>query len=229
MQRVLIVEDEPTIAEPLVYALRREGFEVDTVALGQLVLARLRDPVPALDLIVLDVGLPDMSGFEVCKAVRRESDLPILFLTARGDEIDRIVGLEIGADDYVVKPFSPREVVARVKTILRRRVPAPPAPDAPPATGLHIDREQASVHYAGRPLLLTRYEFLVLALLAERPGRVYSRDEIMQALWPTASGSMDRTVDTHIKTLRAKFRDIAPDAEPLRTHRGLGYSLAPAA
>ena len=224
MQRVLIVEDEPTIAEPLVYALKREGYTVEVVGLGRLAIARAQ-MAPAIDLVVLDVGLPDLGGFDVCKAIRRMSEVPLLFLTARGEEIDRVVGLEIGADDYVVKPFSPREVVARIKAILRRR--APPAVDevrSEPA--FVLDREQATVRLHGRSLPLTRYEFLLLALLAERPGKVYTRDEIMQALWPTASGSMDRTVDTHVKTLRAKFREVLPAADPVRTHRGLGYSLA---
>jgi two-component system catabolic regulation response regulator CreB len=223
MPRVLIVEDEPTIAEPLVYALTRDGFDVETVALGQLALARLQS-APAVDLLVLDVGLPDVSGFEVCKSLRRESELPVLFLTARGEEIDRVVGLEIGADDYVVKPFSPREVVARIKAILKRRG-SPPQPNGSTAV-CAIDRERATVALRGQQVPLTRYEFLLLTLLAERPGRVYTRDDIMQALWPAASGSMDRTVDTHVKTLRAKFREIDPAMDPVRTHRGLGYSYA---
>ncbi len=226
MQRILIVEDEPSIAEPLVYALERDGYAVETAALGALAVERVRG-APSIDLLVLDVGLPDLVGFEVCKIIRRDSDLPILFLTARGEEIDRIVGLEIGADDYVVKPFSPREVVARIRVILRRREPARAASTtahecAPPFT---LERERALVRFHGRELALTRYEYLLLALLAEHPGKVWTRDEIMQALWPQASGSMDRTVDTHVKTLRAKFREVAPDADPVRTHRGLGYSF----
>lgn len=223
MPRVLIVEDEPTIAEPLVYALTRDGFDVETVALGHLALARLQS-VPTVDLLVLDVGLPDVGGFEVCKTLRRGSELPVLFLSARGEEIDRVVGLEIGADDYVVKPFSPREVVARIKTILKRR--GAPAPAHHGTAVCAIDRERATVALHGQQVPLTRYEFLLLTLLAERPGRVYTRDDIMQALWPAASGSMDRTVDTHVKTLRAKFREIDPAMDPVRTHRGLGYSYA---
>lgn len=223
MPRVLIVEDEPTIAEPLVYALTRDGFDVETVALGRLALGRLQSG-PAVDLLVLDVGLPDLSGFEICKTLRRESELPVLFLTARGEEIDRVVGLEIGADDYVVKPFSPREVAARIKTILKRR--GPPTPANGGTAVCTIDRERATVALRGQQVPLTRYEFLLLTLLAERPGRVYTRDDIMQALWPAASGSMDRTVDTHVKTLRAKFREIDPAMDPVRTHRGLGYSYA---
>ena len=224
MPRILIVEDEPSIAEPLVYVLARDGYAVETVALGAQAVARAKE-TPPVDLMVLDVGLPDLGGFEVCRAVRRESDLPILFLTARGEEIDRVVGLELGADDYVVKPFSPREVVARIRNILRRHAPAPVTSSAPPA--FVLDRERAQALYHGRALALTRYEYLLLALLAERPGKVYTRDEIMDALWPQASGSMDRTVDTHVKTLRAKFREVRPQADPVRTHRGLGYSFMP--
>lgn len=226
MPRILIVEDEPTIAEPLVYVLARDGYAVETVALGAQAVARAAQ-APPVDLMVLDVGLPDLGGLEVCRAVRRESDLPILFLTARGEEIDRVVGLELGADDYVVKPFSPREVVARIRNILRRHAPAPAASSAPPA--FVLDRERAQVLYHGREIALTHYEYLLLALLAERPGKVYTRDEIMDALWPQASGSMDRTVDTHVKTLRAKFREVRAETNPVRTHRGLGYSFTPPA
>ncbi|HMM74774.1 MAG TPA: two-component system response regulator CreB [Gammaproteobacteria bacterium] len=226
MPRILIVEDEPSIAEPLVYVLARDGYAVETLALGAQAAARAGQ-APAIDLMVLDVGLPDLGGFEVCRAVRRGSDLPILFLTARGEEIDRVVGLELGADDYVVKPFSPREVVARIRNILRRR--ATPTGKASTALPFVLDRERAQVLYHGRELALTRYEYLLLALLAERPGKVYTRDEIMDALWPQASGSMDRTVDTHVKTLRAKFREVRPEADPVRTHRGLGYSFTPPA
>jgi two-component system, OmpR family, catabolic regulation response regulator CreB len=223
MPIILIVEDEPTIAETLVFALQREGMLTYTTTLGQAALDYAkRYPI---DLVLLDVGLPDLNGFEVCKSLRTFSDAPIIFLTARSDEIDRVVGLEIGADDYVVKPFSPREVVARVKVILKRRAAPVNMGVVTASTKLSIDQERATVSYNGISLDLARYEYLLLRLLAERPGKVYSRSEIMDALWPSSSGSMDRTVDTHIKTLRAKLRRVAPDDEPIQTHRGLGYSL----
>ncbi len=223
MPTILIIEDEPTIAETLCFSLRREGMTTHAVELGAVGIEFVR--AHPLDLVLLDVGLPDVGGFEVCKAIRSFSEVPIVFLTARSDEIDRVVGLEIGADDYVVKPFSPREVVARVKVILKRRARIAGAPQEALSSRLQIDRERAVVQYAGVNLELARYEYLLLALLAERPGKVYSRAEIMDALWPSASGSMDRTVDTHIKTLRAKMRQVVADDESIQTHRGLGYSL----
>ena len=223
MTRILIIEDEPSIADSLCFALGREGYDATSTPLGCEGIAQARERAP--DLAILDVGLPDMSGFEVCKAIRAFSDVPIIFLTARNDEIDRVVGLEIGADDYVVKPFSPRELVARVKVILKRRPAAATAAAIPTPGGLVIDRDGAAASYAGHRLELARYEFLLLALLAERPGVVHSRSQILDALWPAASGSMERTIDTHVKTLRAKLKDAGADPETIRTHRGLGYSL----
>ena len=225
MARVLIIEDEPSIAENLRFALNREGYDTDLVALGADGLA-LMAQMPA-DLVILDVGLPDINGFEVCRRLRAFCDVPVIFLTARGDEIDRVVGLEIGADDYVVKPFSLREMMARVQAILRRRAQTARTATSPPASaGLIVDEARARVSYHAQVLDLTRYEYLLIKLLLERPGQVYSRAQIMDAIWPATSGSGDRTVDAHIKTLRAKLKLIVPAAEPLKTHRGLGYSLS---
>lgn len=231
---ILIVEDEVAIADTIVYALGTDGMQTLHCTLGQAALDRLRDA--RFDLVVLDVGLPDLSGFEVCRRLRTFSDVPVIFLTARHDEIDRIVGLEIGADDYVVKPFSPRELAARVRVILRRfhratapeSIPAPaPAPDATTAPGFTVDTDGARVSWLGHALDLTRYEFGLLALLVRHPGRIYSREQLMDLVWHEAFDSADRTVDTHIKTLRAKLRAIDPERDPIRTHRGMGYSLQP--
>lgn len=233
---ILIVEDEVAIADTIIYALGTDGMQTVHCMLGQAALDHLRDT--RVDLVVLDVGLPDLSGFEVCRRLRTFSDVPVIFLTARHDEIDRIVGLEIGADDYVVKPFSPRELAARVRVILRRfyRTAAPeaasspatsPAPAETTAPGFTLDTDGARVSWLGHALDLTRYEFGLLALLVRHPGRIYSREQLMDLVWHEAFDSADRTVDTHIKTLRAKLRAIDPERDPIRTHRGMGYSLQP--
>lgn len=231
-RRILVVEDEPAIADTLVYALRTEGFAPVHCLTGRAGWAEFEREPPAL--IVLDVGLPDTNGFEWCKALRQRSMVPVLFLTARHEELDRVVGLEIGGDDYVTKPFSPREVTARIKAILRRSAVAeaetegggtPGAPGVSPPVGLHLDPEACVASWAGTPLELTRYELRLLTVLAGRPGRVYSRDALMSAVWEDPGASLDRTVDAHVKTLRAKLRAVAGEArEFIRTHRGLGYS-----
>ncbi|KVG64685.1 two-component system response regulator CreB [Burkholderia cenocepacia] len=228
---ILVVEDEMAIADTIVYALGTDGMQTVHCTLGQAALDRLRDT--RVDLVVLDVGLPDLSGFEVCRRLRTFSDVPVIFLTARHDEIDRIVGLEIGADDYVVKPFSPRELAARVRVILRRlnRSPNAGQAGAPAAAavapGFELDAEGARLSWLGHALDLTRYEFGLLALLVRHPGRIYSREQLMDLVWHEALESADRTVDTHVKTLRAKLRAIDPGRDPIRTHRGMGYSLQP--
>ncbi|WP_066735338.1 two-component system response regulator CreB [Cupriavidus sp. D384] len=241
---ILVVEDESAIADTILYALRTDGMQADHCVLGGDALARLRTQRP--DLVVLDIGLPDINGFEVCRTLRTFSDVPVIFLTARHEEIDRIVGLEIGADDYVVKPFSPRELAARVRVILRRARPqaegaapasaatqttvataattATPAPTAR-QTGFQHDAEGARVSYRGQWLDLTRYEYGLLAVLLQHPGRIYARAQLMDLVWHDAIDTVDRTVDTHIKTLRAKLREVDPAGDPIRTHRGMGYSL----
>ncbi|HLO66565.1 MAG TPA: two-component system response regulator CreB [Holophaga sp.] len=216
---ILIVDDEPAIADTLVYALRTEGFQPAWCDLGGKAVEAVRASEPAL--VILDVGLPDLSGFDVCRAIRRFSEVPILFLTARDAEVDRIVGLELGADDYVTKPFSPREVTARVRTILRRVRPAPPAGPGP----FRVDQEARRISVGGLPLDLTRFEYALLRELLARPGRVYTRTELMESVWAGSEETQERTVDTHVKTLRAKLRAAAPDLDPILTHRGVGYSL----
>ncbi|MDR2261773.1 MAG: two-component system response regulator CreB [Azoarcus sp.] len=229
--RILIVDDEPAIADTLVYALSAEGYATDRCGLGREALERAASPEYAL--IILDVGLPDMSGFDVCRELRRRSDIPVLFLTARAEEVDRIVGLELGADDYVAKPFSPRELVSRVRAILRRArgngyESAPVAAPGGAATSpFQVDREGLRIACKGQWLALTRYEYLLLACLLEHPGRVYSRAVLMDKVWRDAEETEERTVDTHIKTLRAKLRTVLAGRDPIVTHRGLGYSIDP--
>jgi two-component system catabolic regulation response regulator CreB len=222
-QEILVVEDEPAIVDNIVYALETEGYDVVSSSTGQDALALLEEK--PISLIVLDVGLPDMSGFDLCKRLRRTSDIPIIFLTARDAEVDRVVGLEIGGDDYVVKPFSPRELAARVKAVLRRR-PSGAGDNQPTSSSpFSLDPERMTIAYFGSPLDLSRYEFRMLETLLKRPGWVFSREKLMDLVWDEPEASLDRTVDTHIKTLRAKLRAVKRELDPIRTHRGLGYSL----
>jgi two-component system, OmpR family, catabolic regulation response regulator CreB len=232
--RILIVEDEPGIADTLQYALRTEGFAPHWCATGEDALRCVAEQNPAL--VILDVGLPDIMGFEVFKRLRAMpgcAELPVVFLTARSDEIDRVVGLELGADDYVAKPFSPRELVARVRSILRRTskgatsaTTARGLPALAVATPLAIDDSKRQIRYYGQRLDLSRYEYGLLKTLASRPGHVYTRDVLLDLVWDDASDSLDRTVDAHVKTLRAKLKAVAPELDPICTHRGSGYALA---
>ena len=224
MPQILIVEDEAAIADTLVYALQAEGFVTHWSSLGGEALTLLENS--AFDLAILDVGLPDISGFEVCKRLRRFSEVPVIFLTARSEEIDRVVGLEIGADDYVVKPFSPREVAARVKAILKRVAPRE-APAASAPSTFKIDDAAFRIHYHGQALSLTRHEFRLLRTLLGQPRRVYSREQLLDALGVASEAGYERNIDSHIKSVRAKLRAIAPSEEPIQTHRGLGYSFEP--
>ena len=221
MAKILIVEDEPAITDTIQYALETEGFETVCLFSGAPVLDLLpREPV---DLIVLDIGLPDVNGVELCKQIRKNHAVPIIFLTARADEIDRVVGLEIGADDYVTKPFSPRELTARVKAVLRRARPTTAAPPIPGAFAL--DESRRRISYFGRALELSRYEYDILKTFIRRPGHVYSREQLMDMVWEEPEASMDRTVDAHIKNIRAKLKAVRPGIDPIVTHRGLGYAL----
>ncbi|MCQ8116519.1 two-component system response regulator CreB [Methylomonas rosea] len=223
-KRILIVEDEPAIADTLIYVLNSSGYQTEHVGLLQTALTKLQ--TDSFSLAILDVGLPDGNGFDLCRQLRRFSDIPVIFLTAHGDEIDRIVGLEIGADDYVTKPFSPREVAARVGVILRRLNAVTGTDQAPTlAEQFELDSQTGRIRYCGHLLDLTRYEFLLLKLLIEHPERIFSREQLLERIWQDPGDVFDRTVDTHIKTLRAKLRLAAADQDPIRTHRGLGYSL----
>jgi two-component system catabolic regulation response regulator CreB len=220
---ILLVEDDRPIAENVALALAREGIECRHVALAADGLALLRSD--RFDLAILDVGLPDGNGFDLCRTLRGFSEIPVVFLTARSEEIDRVVGLEIGADDYVLKPFSPRELAARVKAILRRGRSAAAAPAASAPGFIQVDEERAAIACRGHTLELSRAEYLMLKALAARREKVFSRAELMD-LAGLAEASLERSVDTHIKSLRAKLAAIAPNVDAIRTHRGLGYSLA---
>jgi two-component system catabolic regulation response regulator CreB len=221
---ILIVEDEHSIADTIIHSVEREGYAAVWCSRGTDALDQIKKGAYAL--AILDIGLPDINGFELCKAIRAVSAIPLIFLTARDEEVDKIVGLEIGADDYITKPFSPRELGARIRTVLRRYTPHEAertVRETPPS--LTVDSEKRQVVYRETRLELTRYEFELLALFAASPGRVYSREELMGAVWDDDSPSLDRTVDTHIKSLRAKFRAIDPSADPILTYRGSGYAL----
>jgi len=231
--RILLVEDEPAIADTITYALTTEGFEPLWCATGQAALAALERTTFALAIV--DVGLPDLNGFDLFREIQAHWRLPVIFLTARSAEIDRVVGLELGADDYIPKPFSPRELCARVRTVLRRVVrggaaepPALPASASVrhPASGVFgVDDERKTIRYRGCLLDLSRYEYRLLKLLVGRPGRVFSREDLLAQVWDDPASSLDRTVDAHVKQLRAKLRAVDPDTDPIQTHRGLGYSL----
>lgn len=225
---ILVVEDEAAIAETIVYALQTEGFvPVWKSTGGEALAAALEQPFA---LVILDVGLPDLSGLDVCRELQRFGRIPVIFLTARSAEVDKIVGLELGADDYMAKPFSPRELTARVRAVLRRTEektsPAPMTSPGSVAAGIwQNDTARCRITYRGSALDLTRNEYRLLSALLASPGRVFNRDQLMTAAWDDPGASLDRTVDAHIKTLRAKIREGAPDSDPIITHRGLGYSL----
>ncbi|MBF8739843.1 two-component system response regulator CreB [Pseudomonas guariconensis] len=221
MPHILIVEDESAIADTLVYALQADGHSTEWVTLGSAAIEQQR--VRPADLVILDIGLPDISGFETCRQLRRFTEVPVMFLSARDAEIDRVVGLEIGADDYVVKPFSPREVAARVRAILKRMAPRVGSLAAP----FQVDILSMQISYRAQPLALTRHEFRLLQCLLEQPRRVFSREQLLDAVGVPCDAGYERTIDSHIKSLRAKLRQVAADAEPIQTHRGLGYSYSP--
>jgi two-component system, OmpR family, catabolic regulation response regulator CreB len=240
--RILVVEDEPGIADTIQYVLATDGFLPVWCSTAEQALREFALEAPAL--AILDVGLPDLNGFELFKRLQALSiasggaPVPMLFLTARSDEIDRVVGLELGADDYIAKPFSPRELVARVRGILRRsarpengtnsgsnnRAPAPA--NTTPASPFVLDEDRRQIRFYRHTLELSRYEYGILRLLVLKPGRVFTREDFLDKVWDDRSGSLDRTVDAHIKTLRAKLKAVAPLIEPIRTSRGSGYALA---
>ena len=221
-ERILVVEDETPIAEAVGYALRAAGYAVDIVGNGNTALAATREH--PFDLMVLDLLLPGLSGLDVCRAVRAESDLPIVMLTARDGEVDRVLGLEIGADDYVTKPFSVAELVSRVRALLRRR-DLDRRHVVQRVGDLVIDVSRHSATLDDKPLQLTRSEFRVVTLLASEPGRVFTRDELVEHLWEGDFDGDRRAIDVHMSNLRRKLEDDPRNPRRLKTVRGVGYSL----
>ena len=219
--KILVVDDEPDALDLIQYNLKAAGYDVVTAEDGEEALKKARSSPPAL--VILDVMLPEVDGLEVCKALRREpatATVPIIMLTAKAAEIDRVLGLELGADDYVTKPFSPRELVLRVKSLLRRRTPAEPETEKLEFPDLQIDIPQHAVLVGGKPVELTATEFKLLTVLAERRGRVQSRETLLRDVWEYDSLIDTRTVDTHMRRLREK---LGPVAKYLETVRGIGY------
>ena len=227
MPNILLVEDELSIAETLIYALGTEHMDVTHATTAGEALEVLDD---GIDFVILDVGLPDMSGFDLCRKIRQSYGVPILFLTARDSEIDRILGLELGGDDYVTKPFSPREVCARVRAVLRRSsAPLDSSCDRGCESSLGVlthDSDAMLVHCYGKSLSLTAHEYKLLVALMSQPGRIFTREQLLEKAWDDPGSAMDRTVDAHIKSLRAKMREHASGGDDLiQTRRGLGYTL----
>ncbi|MBC9879715.1 response regulator transcription factor [Bradyrhizobium sp. INPA01-394B] len=224
--RILIVDDEGHIREVIRVALKRAGMDVIEARDGKEALARFAADRP--DLIVLDIGMPEFDGLDVCREIRKVSDVPILFLSARDEEIDRILGLEIGGDDYVTKPFSPRELVARVNVILRRLAPRNGEAKASPAAlsqgGLLIDAEQHVATFAGTPLKLTAIEFGILRAFLTRPTSVFNREQLMRAAYQLNIQVSDRTIDSHIRNIRAKLAALNCE-NVIETIHGVGFKL----
>jgi len=225
-RRILLVEDEVSITKPLADALEREGFEatVASTAAEGLELGRTQDP----DLILLDLMLPDGSGFDVCRELRRTSEVPIVMLTARGDEADRIVGLEMGADDYVVKPFSAREVVARIRAVLRRAGSTPSEESGGPIEigEIRLDPERREVELAGKPVDLSRKEFELLQRLMRDAGSVVTRERLIEDVWDMNWFGSTKTLDVHVSSLRRKLDDDPSDPRYLHTLRGVGFRFS---
>ena len=224
MTSVLVVDDEPSFTEALSVGLRREGFEVRTAADGRAALAEISESEP--DLILLDVMLPGMSGLDVCREIRKTTRVPLIMVTARGEEIDAVVGLEVGADDYVSKPYRMRELVARMRAVLRRA--AAPPPDEPESACLvegdvMLDIERHELRVRGELVSLALKEFELLAYLLGNAGRVVTRDSLMQNVWGYDYVGDTKTIDVHVKRVRAKIEDDPSDPQRITTIRGLGY------
>ena len=223
MQKILVVDDDAHIRDVVCFALRRAGYQPLTAANGRAALEVAAREVPAL--VVLDILMPELDGTAVCTRLRAKSDLPVIFLTSKDEEMDRILGLELGADDYVVKPFSPRELVARVKAVLRRRKGAGVEAEQKLTRGkLSIDAEEHVAAWAGSAVALTATEFALLKAIAAQPRRAFTRENLMTAAYPDARFVSDRTIDSHVRHIRAKFQALGGD--PIETVHGVGYKLA---
>jgi DNA-binding response OmpR family regulator len=223
-QKILVVDDELEIVKVVRAYLEQSGFRVITASDGQQALAVFRHEQP--DLIVLDLNLPQLDGLDVCRAIRRDSNVPIIMLTARVEETDRLIGLEIGADDYITKPFSPREVVARVRTVLRRSTPAPEPTSLITIGALSIDPLKHEVQLQNRSIELTPSEFNILLIMASQPGRAFSRMDLLDAAQGEAYEGYERSIDVHIKNLRQKLGDEPRDPTYILTVYGVGYKFS---
>ena len=224
MKRILVIEDDKDIVELVKYNLEKDGFQVSATADGAGGLSQIRKAAP--DLLILDVMLPKLSGLEICKEVRKDvalNRLPILILTAKGEEADRVVGLELGADDYVTKPFSPRELAARVKALLRRAEPAGAAEKMIEIGGLRIDPAAYRVTRSGKPVPMSTLEFRLLYFLAARPNRVFTRDQLLDGVWGTERFVTPRSVDVYVRRLREKIESDPQHPAFMKTIRGAGY------
>lgn len=219
---ILIVEDEKTIADTIIYRLETDGFAVQWSSTGTEALAKIEQLSPSL--IILDIGLPDINGLELCKTIRQKSTVPIIFLTARTEEIDRVVGLELGADDYLSKPFSPRELSARVRAVLRRSGSSGSVETKHTDSFMTVDESRKCVTCNGINIDLARQEFRILCALIARPKQVFSREQLMESAWDEPGFCTDRAVDAHIKSIRSKIRAVT-DHDCIVTHRGFGYSF----
>ena len=224
--RVLVVEDEPDLAQILVDYLKRDGFAASTQADGLLAMKELQRTQP--DLLLLDLMLPGMDGLTILRELRKTSSIPVIVVTAKVEEIDRLIGLELGADDYICKPYSPREVVARVKAVLRRAQHAPAALATTGASLIEIDGDCWQVRVAGQRLELTPKEFQLLQALVKKPGRVFSRGQLLDSIYEDNFEVSERAVDSHMKNLRKKLAQVLPDAEPIRSIYGVGFVYEPA-
>jgi two-component system, OmpR family, response regulator len=222
MQKILVVDDDAHIREVVCFALRRAGYQPLTAANGRAALEVAAREMPAL--VVLDILMPELDGTAVCARLRAKSDVPVIFLTSKDEEMDRVLGLELGADDYVVKPFSPRELVARVKAVLRRKGSAVEAEQKLTRGQLSIDAEEHVASWAGSAVALTATEFALLKAIAAQPRRAFTRENLMTAAYPDARFVSDRTIDSHIRHIRAKFQALGGD--PIETVHGVGYKLA---
>jgi DNA-binding response OmpR family regulator len=222
--KILVIDDEREIVKLVRAYLERAGFRVVTASDGQEGLTVFRHEKP--DLVVLDLSLPRIDGLDVCRTIRRESNTPVIMLTARVEEQDRLIGLELGADDYIAKPFSPREVAARVRAVLRRVSPAPSAPETITAGDVTLDLMRHTASVAGRPIDLTPTEFALLRAMAGQPGRAFSRMELLDAVQGEAYEGYERTVDTHIKNLRAKIEPDQKFPRYIITVYGVGYKFS---
>jgi len=223
-QKILVVDDEREIVKLVRAYLEQAGFRVVAAADGQEALTVFRHEKP--DLVVLDLSMPRIDGLDVCRTIRRESDTPVIMLTARVEEQDRLIGLELGADDYIVKPFSPREVAARVRAVLRRTRPAPSAPAAITAADVTLDLTRHAATVAGRPIELTPTEFTLLRAMVAEPGRAFSRMELLDAAQGEAYEGYERTIDTHIKNIRTKIESDPKNPHYIVTVYGVGYKFA---